>query len=289
MTARAETSTSVPRTELSSASVSTRSATDSHSSGDWQIEATTLKDILEPDRSVPLRHFLTKPQWKMLKDKQEVYRQVHVDGTGLLLCRENTIAACLVRSYHKSFKKYSQLVVEGVGAADLGRDLREGELKMLLDPEEEERRAEIIREKCRHQQKTGGSAVEPHHFNLLPRFFTPRECARLQGFPESFKLPGDEKVALLSVAENMCQEHKIPEEGTWYQQIGNAVAPPVVAAVCWPLGKFFEQRWEALHGTKKQPLGSQLEVVGLMLANARPKWVDGSSWHIPAIDSVNGA
>lgn len=46
-----------------------------------------------------------------------------------------------------------------------------------------------------------------------PRFYTPRECARLQGFPETFKLPNG------------------ADEGRWYRQIGNAVPPPLVAAV----------------------------------------------------------
>ena len=45
-----------------------------------------------------------------------------------------------------------------------------------------------------------------------PRYFSPRECARLMGFPESFLLNKD--------------------EGHAYRQLGNAVCPPVVA----PLG-----------------------------------------------------
>ena len=45
-----------------------------------------------------------------------------------------------------------------------------------------------------------------------PRFFSPRECARLMGFPESFRLP------------------KVPE-GVAYKQMGNAVCPPLVAAL----------------------------------------------------------
>mmetsp|Transcript_12627 Transcript_12627/g.27245 ORF Transcript_12627/g.27245 Transcript_12627/m.27245 type:complete len:162 (+) Transcript_12627:180-665(+) len=53
----------------------------------------------------------------------------------------------------------------------------------------------------------------------LPRFFTPRECCRLQGFPEDFVLPfnmGDGK-----------QRHLISQ---FYRQIGNAVSPPCAAA-----------------------------------------------------------
>jgi hypothetical protein len=48
------------------------------------------------------------------------------------------------------------------------------------------------------------------------RLFSPRECARLQGFPESFQLPAAGGQA-------------------WYKQVGNAVSPPIVAAVAGAL------------------------------------------------------
>lgn len=54
--------------------------------------------------------------------------------------------------------------------------------------------------------------------NGRPRRLTPRECARMQGFPESFKL------------------HKSP--GTACKQFGNAVAVPVVKAIAHQLGAF---------------------------------------------------
>lgn len=44
-----------------------------------------------------------------------------------------------------------------------------------------------------------------------PRFFTPREFARLMGFPESFILP--------------------KQEGLAYRQLGNAVCPPLISAL----------------------------------------------------------
>jgi len=47
-----------------------------------------------------------------------------------------------------------------------------------------------------------------------PRFFTPRECCRLQGFPEDFVIPTD--------------RHLISQ---FYRQIGNAVSVPCVVAV----------------------------------------------------------
>lgn len=50
-----------------------------------------------------------------------------------------------------------------------------------------------------------------------PRFFTPRECARLMGFPGSYVVPSAEHDALLAAQ--------------WYRQIGNAVCPPVIQAI----------------------------------------------------------
>lgn len=47
--------------------------------------------------------------------------------------------------------------------------------------------------------------------NNIPRRITPRECARLQGYPESYKLLDDDKAV--------------------YKQMGNAVSVPVVKAV----------------------------------------------------------
>lgn len=49
-----------------------------------------------------------------------------------------------------------------------------------------------------------------------PRFLSPRECSRLMGFPDSFKIP------------HISDKHAI---GPFYRQIGNAVCPPVIQAI----------------------------------------------------------
>ena len=54
-----------------------------------------------------------------------------------------------------------------------------------------------------------------------PRMFTPKECARLMGFPESFKLP----------------ETKTPA----YRQFGNSVCVPIIKALAVPLRKQLEK------------------------------------------------
>eukprot|EP00854_Cymbomonas_tetramitiformis_P006477 gene6477-7766_t len=47
-----------------------------------------------------------------------------------------------------------------------------------------------------------------------PRFYTPRECARLQGFPEAFQLEG-----------------VLPSPNRLYHQLGNSASPVMVAAI----------------------------------------------------------
>ena len=48
--------------------------------------------------------------------------------------------------------------------------------------------------------------------SVRPRFLTPRECARVMGFPDTYRIPDG-------------------DEAGFYRQVGNAVPPPVVEAV----------------------------------------------------------
>ncbi|KAK1743789.1 cytosine-C5 specific DNA methylase [Skeletonema marinoi] len=71
----------------------------------------------------------------------------------------------------------------------------------------------------------------------LPRFFSPRECCRLQGFPESFQIPcsddNDSKVTK-QLKQRVSQ---------FYRQVCNAVSPPCVAAVAQKqLKRYFRRR-----------------------------------------------
>ena len=66
-----------------------------------------------------------------------------------------------------------------------------------------------------------------------PRRLTPRECARLMGYPDEFKIPVSDTQA--------------------YRQFGNSVAMPVVAALAHEVLK-------SLAGVKRQPRGWQPEL-----------------------------
>jgi DNA (cytosine-5)-methyltransferase 1 len=59
--------------------------------------------------------------------------------------------------------------------------------------------------------KDGSEILIPRGVRQVPRRLTPRECARLMGFPESFKIPVSDTQA--------------------YKQFGNSVVVPIAAAV----------------------------------------------------------
>ena len=53
----------------------------------------------------------------------------------------------------------------------------------------------------------------------VPRFLSKRECCRLMGFPENYKIPS-------------ATQHGTKQEcNLFYKQIGNAVCPPVIQAI----------------------------------------------------------
>eukprot|EP01134_Creolimax_fragrantissima_P005085 CFRG5085T1 len=64
--------------------------------------------------------------------------------------------------------------------------------------------------------------VAPLSSNENPRFYTPRECARLQGFPENFVLDAEERN--ISASKRGILQ-------AIYTQLGNAVCPPLIAAI----------------------------------------------------------
>jgi len=75
-----------------------------------------------------------------------------------------------------------------------------------------------------HYGKTigkGTSQLVPCPAPLHPRCFTPRECARLMGFPSSFRIPSKPKEGQGARAHLKTQ----------YLMFGNAVCPPLIAAL----------------------------------------------------------
>lgn len=82
--------------------------------------------------------------------------------------------------------------------------------------------ARTLRASYRQDFKTLSQFVP--QLNSRPRFFTPRECARLMGFPDSFQ-PGRGAVGFPRSFTSSS------EEGNFYHQLGNSVVPAVIEAI----------------------------------------------------------
>ena len=72
--------------------------------------------------------------------------------------------------------------------------------------------------------------------SAAPRFLTPRECARLQGFPDSFKLPPDSTQTDMGGGGRASHGDDGSGGGKGrpaqtYRLLGNAVCPPVISAI----------------------------------------------------------
>ena len=74
--------------------------------------------------------------------------------------------------------------------------------------------------------KTDGAEILIPQSGKNPRKLTPRECARLMGFPEKFKIP---------VSDNQA-----------YRQFGNAVVIPVVKTVAKQMVKCLTEEQKKL-------------------------------------------
>ncbi|MDP3152299.1 MAG: DNA (cytosine-5-)-methyltransferase [Archangium sp.] len=70
--------------------------------------------------------------------------------------------------------------------------------------------------------KDGSEVLIPQKGNKNPRRLTPRECARLMGYPEEMEI--------------VCSDTRA------YKQFGNSVAVPVVTAICTQVVKAFDLR-----------------------------------------------
>ena len=76
---------------------------------------------------------------------------------------------------------------------------------------------------------THGADSFVHNPHPLPRFFTPREAARLMGFPDSFKI---QKKQRQQQHRHQKYGQKVPQPPpSIYHELGNAVVPPVIEAI----------------------------------------------------------
>ena len=86
-----------------------------------------------------------------------------------------------------------------------------------------------------HDVSAGASQLRPQAAPRRPRLFTPRECLRIMGFPEAFALPAEEDTAMAADSDSGLPKPSLLSEPARrraaYRMIGNAVCPPVIAAI----------------------------------------------------------
>ncbi|KAL3800298.1 hypothetical protein HJC23_003594 [Cyclotella cryptica] len=174
-----------------------------------KLSPSRLGDVLESDQTVLAESsntFLTHHQWKKITAQK--YIQIHSDGSGQLVTEDDSCAQTLVSSYRQSYLMHSQFVVPRHSIY-----IRLQRERLLR--EAQKRRGEVYNVHVGDHRYVA-AAASALDGETLPRFFTPRECCRLQGFPEHFILPFDPRCNKMSC---------------FYRQIGNSVSPPCVIAV----------------------------------------------------------
>ncbi|KAL1504619.1 hypothetical protein AB1Y20_008402 [Prymnesium parvum] len=161
--------------------------------------APALRSVLEPARAA---YQLSSGQWKAVLRSREWIKQPQ-----WRLAQLEGAARTLRGSYRSSFTRFSEFVPTTSEQEALGR--RDGDARGGCEPAwgEEDVGMELGGEDEPEGERDGegveGEVVEP------ARFYTERECARIQGFPDSLELCG----------------------AKLYKQIGNAVCPPLVEVI----------------------------------------------------------
>eukprot|EP00039_Didymoeca_costata_P014273 m.228618 g.228618 ORF g.228618 m.228618 type:complete len:553 (-) comp15981_c0_seq14:878-2536(-) len=164
-----------------------------------------VRDILEPREAVDLKeHQLSNRKWnKTLSTakarKQQTIRVADLDGCARTLCSR----------YLRGYTRYSEFVpyIEEDGSVVNHQELYNNMVSQV-DLENDESHAD------EEDEKEEFTVDDNRERGKNPRYFTPRECARLQGFPDTF--------ALQDVSKS---ERRI------YHQLGNAVVPLVIEAI----------------------------------------------------------
>ena len=196
----------------------------------------TVREVLETEPGLLETHRLSVHQWEKVTSHRSWHtsvlplhkrRLVNLDGCartlGALyrkgyLIQSEFVAYCHPDQHHADDDGEEGQAVASTAESEDGRRRGRRHQSSSGDDDEPGQNEEI------HQRVAGGAeahtgvggAAAGALTTVLPerpRFFTPRECARLQGFPDTFLIDG------------------LPNPNRWYHQCGNAVCPGVVAKI----------------------------------------------------------
>ena len=187
-------------------------------------------DILHSREEEPFldMYKLTTDQWRTVR-KAKTSRKYGLQKR--LVAPQDLVADTLIKSYRESRQSIAQFVCEGAKT----------DLIDELESEESANHEKLSKPEDHYNSHVRSGKVTIKNEVSRPRWFTPRECARLMGFPESFKLP--------------------PGGLPAYEQLGNAVVPPMITLLVsamfaardkleHPKGEGSDGEWE-LEGLKE--------------------------------------
>ena len=166
------------------------------------------------------RYRLSDRQWALVRatreyQKEPQWRLAQLGGT----------ARTLRGSYRKSFSRFSEFVpLTAAGATESAAPEAAAASADEADGGEEAAEAEAEGEGEAEGEPEAVATTAAEAAPPAPRFYTERECARLQGFPDSFDVD-------FEVPRSLRGAGKGRGGGRLYLQLGNAVCPGVVQQV----------------------------------------------------------
>nr|AGT02718.1 DNA (cytosine-5-)-methyltransferase [Strigomonas galati] len=194
---------------------------------------------------------LTYAQWEALARTQSFRQHPSWRVTGL-----RGRARTLMGSYRTSYQLYSEFVpvdtqaaeedilaavqhtVAAVMAAERTSPSRDDDNNNNNSNETKQ----VVEEETRLNASSASSSPSSNFVSPL-RFFAPRECARLQGIPDSFQLHIPEEQPYFDATQPEVPKRvgslKYLAEGSVYKLIGNAVNPIVIECIAKSLREVF--------------------------------------------------
>lgn len=188
-----------------------------------------LEDPMPPSDLDELR--LTAGQWEAVRSSRSyrhnpLWRVSDVRHT----------ARTLLGSYRSSYQLYSEFV-----PCPSHLSLAEVERQLCFHSPSSPRASESLPEHS--EGSIAGDLVE----NAMPsrpplRFYSIRECARLQGIADTFRFPHDRTAASFLPASTLRTVERHIPRGTVYKLIGNAVNPQIVACFGSAITAYLDQK-----------------------------------------------
>lgn len=124
------------------------------------LSTSNIEDILDADDKILSDCFLTMHQWK--KIQSQTYLQLHNDGAGQLITKDEPCSQTIVSSYRQSYLLHSQFIVPSDSSFLVQQEEKLKSVALTkTTTESEESDCAVVHAQLEEQQ--------------LPRFFSPRE------------------------------------------------------------------------------------------------------------------